>query len=150
MSSIAMEPPFAACFTATIILSVFIIANAMAGLLPGLNVIALLGMIVGSPGMPLVGWIAHFAIGTVVWGILFALIAPRLPGAYWARGIDFSIGAWLAMMIVLMPTVGKWLFAQNAGPPVAIATLVLHLIYGVVLGSAYSLLGRNTPSSASA
>jgi len=52
-------------FAATIVLSAMMVLKAMAGIMPEVNVIALLSTMLGEPGMPLIGWIAHFAIGTV-------------------------------------------------------------------------------------
>ena len=132
-------------FAATIVLSTIMLLKAAIGFMPELNVIALLSAVLGNPGIPLVGWTAHFVIGAIAWGLLFAVLYPRLPGASWVRGALFSIGAWLAMMIVLMPIAGKGLFAMatGMGPMVAIATLVLHLIYGIVLGAVFGALFAN-------
>ncbi len=129
-------------FAATIVLSTIMVIKASMGVMPGLDVIALLSAVLGNPGVPLVGWIVHFAVGTVLWGLLFAIIYPSLPGPFWLRGAVFSIGAWLAMMVVLMPIAGKGLFATatGMGPMVAIATLVLHLVYGIVLGAVFGAL----------
>ena len=130
-------------FAATIALSLIMVIKAAAGFMPMLNVIALLSALLGNPGVPLVGWTAHFVIGAIIWGALFAALVPSLPGAYCVRGAIFSGGAWLAMMIILMPLAGKGVFAAHAGLPVAVATLVLHLIYGVVLGAVFGgLIGK--------
>jgi hypothetical protein len=42
------------------------------------------------------------------------------------------------MMIIFMPLAGHGLFALSLGPQATVATLVLHLIYGAVLGVAYA------------
>lgn len=74
------------------------------------------------------------------WGILFALLVPKLPGAYWMKGVIFSIGAWVLMMILPMPMAGAGFFGINLGIGAPIATLVLHLIFGAVLGGTYGCL----------
>jgi len=95
------------------------------------------------------GWIGHFVLGTVAWGIIYAALQASLPGAPVVKGLIFGALAWLAMMIIFMPLAGdglfalslgpqaNGLFALSLGPQATVATLVLHLIYGAVLGVAY-------------
>jgi uncharacterized membrane protein YagU involved in acid resistance len=123
-------------FVATIVLSIFMVVKQMMGLMPQLNPVEMNTQMMGAQ-TPLVGWIVHFLIGTFLWGILYALIAPRLPGAHWFRGILFATGAWLLMMITLMPMAGAGLFGLKMGLMAPIATLILHWIYGAVLGGLY-------------
>lgn len=126
-------------FVATVVLSALMLLKAMMGLMPELNVIAMLANMTG--GGPLMGWIAHFAIGTILWGGLFAYLEPRIPGGSdWIKGMAFGIAAWLLMMIVVMPMAGAGFFGANLGMMAAVATLVLHLIYGAVLGATYAAL----------
>ena len=80
------------------------------------------------------GWIGHFVLGTVAWGIIYAALQASLPGAPVVKGLIFGALAWLAMMIIFMPLAGHGLFALSLGPQATVATLVLHLIYGAVLG----------------
>jgi hypothetical protein len=42
------------------------------------------------------------------------------------------------MMVIFMPLAGHGLFALALGHQATAATLVLHLIYGAVLGVAYA------------
>jgi len=42
------------------------------------------------------------------------------------------------MMIVFMPLGGHGPFALSLGPQAVVATLVLHLVYGAVLGVVYT------------
>ena len=46
------------------------IGKSMMGIMPELDVIAMLSGMMGAPLAA--GWIAHFVIGTVVWGAGFA------------------------------------------------------------------------------
>lgn len=57
----------------------------------------------------------HFFIVTVLWGVLFAWLDPFLPGQHWFRGAIFATGAWLVMMIVMMPMAGAGLFGVHPG-----------------------------------
>ena len=62
------------------------------------------------------------------------------------RGTIFGVGAWLAMMIVMMPMAGAGLFGLGLGMMTPVATLVLHVVYGLVLGGIYGLLSAKQGS----
>lgn len=126
----------AAGFAATFVLSALMVMKSMVGLMPELDVIAMISKILGAS--LLMGWIAHFMIGTAVWGGLFVWLAPYLPGgSYWLKGVIFGVGAWLMMMIAVMPMAGAGLFGISFGMMAPVMTLVLHIIFGVVLGGVY-------------
>lgn len=141
-------------FAATVVLSVLMLVKGAMGMLPQMNVIRMLaGMAhahLGLPATPLVGWLAHFAIGSLLWGIGFALLQPVLPGASAVRkALVFSVLAWLLMMLFPMPMAGAGLFGLKLGLMAPLMTLVLHLVWGAVLGAVYGLLG-NAPRPAEA
>lgn len=123
-------------FIATIVLSVI---KAAMDVIPQLDVAA---MIAGMMGTAIgVGWIIRFRIGTVAWGGGFALVHDRLSsGGAVMQGVVFGILAWLAMMIMIMPTAGAGLFGMARGPMAPVMTLVLHIIFGVVLGATFHRL----------
>lgn len=123
-------------FVATVVLSILMILKSMMGLMPSLNVIHMLGHMTGTG--PVGGWVAHFAIGSIAWGIGFRLLFGVLPGVMpWVKGIVFAVGAWLLMMIVVMPMAGAGFFGMHLGLMAPVMTLVLHIIFGVVLGAVY-------------
>lgn len=125
-------------FAATIVLSAIMLMKQQMGLMPELNPVNMIADMLGAS--TLVGWIMHFMIGTVLWGLLFAWLDPHLPGgAHWLKGIWFSVGAWLIMMIVLMPMAGAGLFGVKLGMMAPIMTLLMHIIYGAALGGVYGL-----------
>ncbi len=127
---------FLAGFIATIVLSVLLIAKTMMGIMPGLDVAAMLSAMMGAP--LIVGWIGHFMIGTIAWGGGFALLYESIPGgSALIKGIVFGVAAWLAMMILIMPMAGAGLFGMNFGIMAPMMTLVLHIIFGAVLGGVY-------------
>lgn len=77
-------------------------------------------------------------IGAIVWGGLFAWLDPHLPGnSHWLKGVTFGVGAWLLMMIAIMPMAGAGLFGMNFGMMAPAMTLMLHVIFGAVLGGVY-------------
>jgi hypothetical protein len=77
-------------------------------------------------------------IGTVLWGTQFAWLNPNGEG-HWLKGILFAVGAWFVMMIVVMPMAGAGFFGSNLGMMAPVMTLVLHVIFGLVLGAIYAL-----------
>lgn len=142
-------------FAATVVLSALMMMKSAMGLMPQLNAIQMLTEMganyAGLPATPMMGWIMHFFIGTVMWGILFALTTNMWPGgSYTVKGISFSIVAWLLMMLVPMPMAGAGLFGLNIGIMAPVATLVLHIIFGAVLGAVYGWLEPAEAGSAAA
>lgn len=126
-------------FVATAVLSMLMLVKSAMGLMPQLDMISMLSGMMGSG--PAMGWIAHFMIGAVIWGGLFALLEPNLPGgSLWVRGVLFGIGAWVLMMFGVMPMAGAGFFGMNLGMAAPIMTLMLHVIYGAVLGGVYAAL----------
>ena len=134
-------------FAATAVLSAMMVMKQSMGLMPELNPIATIAEMAGA-GSLLVGWIGHFVIGTVFWGAGFAIVSPYLPGSYWLRGSIFAAGAWLMMMLVVMPMSGSGLFGLRLGMMTPVATFVLHIVFGLVLGGVYSLLGGGQTTTA--
>ena len=125
---------------ATAVLSMIMLAKGMMGLMPELDVIAMLSSMLNTP--PVVGWIMHFMIGMLAWGLGFVALNRFLPGpSDVSKGISFGIAAWVMMMIAIMPMAGAGLFGLKIGMAAPVMTLMLHVIYGAVLGFAYSKLG---------
>ncbi len=88
------------------------------------------------------GWALHLVIGIVIWGLAFAALYSRIPGRPALRGVIFALGAWLLMMVVLMPLAGTGPFADQLGISGALAPLGLHVVYGLVLGTAFARLAN--------
>ncbi len=123
---------------ATIVLSVLMVLKAMMGLMPQLDLPKMIAGMMGSPDMPLIGWIVHFAIGIVVYGVAIAVLDSKLPGtSHVGHGIMLGVIGWLIMMVMLMPMAGAGFFGMNMGIMAPMMTLVLHLIFGAVLGWVY-------------
>lgn len=123
-------------FAATVVLSVMMVAKGMMGIMPELDVIAMLSAMMGAPAV--MGWMGHFMIGTLAWGIGFALLYDMIPGSSAvAKGVVFGIAAWLGMMVMVMPMAGAGLFGMAMGIMAPMMTLVLHVIFGAVLGAVY-------------
>ncbi len=124
-------------FVATLILSALMAMKAMMGVTPELNPIKMIADMLGAS--PAVGWAMHFMIGTMLWGTLFAWLNPSLPGeSHWLRGIVFAVGAWLVMMAAMMPMAGAGFFGSHLGMMAPVMTLMLHIVFGFVLGAVYA------------
>jgi len=122
-------------FIATLVLSLIMVMKAKMGLMPELNAIKMLAGMMHAP--LIMGWVAHFMIGTVVWGLLYSLAVRMLPGGVMGSALIFSVIAWMMMMVGPMPMAGAGLFGLKLGAMAPVATLMLHLIWGAVLGLSY-------------
>ncbi|HET7313917.1 DUF6789 family protein [Salinisphaera sp.] len=129
-------------FIATVAISVLMIVKAFSHRLSAFNTIEIIHRLLGGPLVT--GWIGHFVIGSLIWGVLFAVFYRRLPGGYAVvRGLVFGVYAWLAMMLLFLPVGGIGFFGVAIGWPVVGFTLAIHLVYGAVLGASYgSMTGQ--------
>lgn len=92
-------------------------------------------MLAGAMGGSLVlGWIAHFMIGTIL-AVIYAFVAPALPGAPAPRGALYGIAPWLVAQVAVMPMMGMPVFSGSL--VLALGSLVGHLVYGAVIGAVY-------------
>lgn len=132
-------------FVATIVLSAMMMGKAAMGVMPELDPV---GMIANMMRVSMaMGWVIHFMIGTIIWGVAFAVLLKVLPGSQlWIKGAVFGVGAWLLMMVAVMPMAGAGLFGMQMGMMAPVMTLVMHLIYGAVLGAVYGALPSNIPA----
>ncbi|WP_104018407.1 DUF6789 family protein [Roseovarius nitratireducens] len=124
---------------ATVALSLMMLMKGAMGLMPALDPISMIAMMMGVSTA--IAWGVHFMIGTVVWGGAFALLESYLPGGeLWLKGVVFGIGAWLIMMVAMMPMAGAGFFGMQLGMMAPIMTLVMHIAFGAVLGGVYAML----------
>ena len=132
---------------ATLVLSGLLLFKSNMELMPELNIIRLLTVLGGITTVQ--AWMDHFIVGVVLWGLFFGAydsLATR--PAYWLKGIIFGVFAWLVMMVAFMPLAKAGIFGYRLGPIAAGVTLAYHLVYGVVLGTAYGLLTAWVPVKA--
>lgn len=139
-------------FIATVVLSLLMLMKSAMGMMPHVDAIQMLtrmgAMYLELPLYPSIGWAAHFFIGTVLWGLIFAATAEWWPGtSYWVKGVSFSVVAWLLMMVMAMPMAGAGFFGMLLGIGAPVATLILHLIFGAVLGATYGWLISREPAA---
>lgn len=102
-------------------------------------------MLAGPMGGSLaLGWVAHLMIGTIL-ALIYAAVAPWLPGAPAVRGALYSIAPFLVAQIVVMPMMGMGLFSGSA--VMAFGSFVGHLVYGAVVGAIYGPVPARSAAS---
>jgi hypothetical protein len=83
---------------------------------------------------------AVFFLGGMVWALLYALaFDARLRGRPWERGVKFALVPWALSLLVFMPLIGGGVLGLSlgAGPLPILGNLILHGVYGVVLGAVW-------------
>ncbi|RBP05690.1 hypothetical protein DFR50_13453 [Roseiarcus fermentans] len=129
-------------FVATVYLSLIMIAKAKLGMTPAPERLRAtpeaVATLTGARLPSRAGWIGFFVVGSVFWGVAYAVLQPFLPGEPWVKGLVFGALLWLAAMIVFMPLAGQGLFGKTRGVSPAVASLILQLAYGGVLGLAFA------------
>lgn len=78
----------------------------------------------------------------LVWAVLYGFDAePRLGGPGWRNGMIFSLGPFLLSIIAFFPIMDGGVFGRDieAGPLPILGNLILHLVYGAVLGGVYAI-----------
>lgn len=125
-------------FVATVVLSMMMLMKKAMGLMPRLDMIGMLSRVTHTPRP--VDWVIHFAVGTFVYGIGTAVLAPVLPGDYWLDGVIVGAIGWMIAMVTLMPAAGKGFFGMNIGPSAPIMAMMMHVAFGAILGFVYGWL----------
>ena len=121
---------------ATVVLSGMMLIKAKMGVMPELDIISMLAGMMGAGAI--VGWLMHFMVG-IGYGVAFSQINQLLPAkSFIVKGIMIGVAGWLMMMLALMPMMGAGIFAMKMGMMAPVMTLVLHVIFGAVLGFVYN------------
>jgi len=74
------------------------------------------------------------------WGIVYGFVIDRrLDGPGWRNGMLFALIPWLISIFIFFPVMNAGVLGLDlhAGPLPVIGNLILHLIYGAVLGWAF-------------
>jgi hypothetical protein len=84
---------------------------------------------------------ANLVMG-LAWAVIYGFDAePRLSGSGWRKGMLFALGPWLLSIVAFFPIMDGGIFGReiHAGPLPIVGSLILHLVYGAVLGSVYAI-----------
>jgi len=98
----------------------------------------------------------HFGVGIALGLVYAAFVEPRLQGPGWRRGVLFALIPWALSLVLFLPLVGGGLLGLGlgAGPLPIVGNLILHLVYGAVLGWVYARdsveLSQTDPASVEA
>lgn len=89
----------------------------------------------------LVVMIANLVFG-LIWAMIYARFAePVINGAGWRKGVAFSLIPWILSIVVFLPIAGAGFLGLDldAGPLPVFGNLIIHLVFGLVLGSLYAI-----------
>jgi hypothetical protein len=83
---------------------------------------------------------ANLAMGLLLAIVYARYVEPRLGGASWWKGVRFALIPWLLSLIVFLPFMGGGMLGLDigAGPLPILGNLILHLVYGAILGVTYA------------
>jgi len=131
-------------FAATCVLSALILGKDW---LPHLDTIAVmdaiardLALAAGLP-TPFAGWLWHFIVGCLIWGWMYAVMEPIVPGSQpWRKGLYFGVMATLLVWLMVLPLAGAGMFGLQLSAVQPFVSLAEHLLYGVVLAIVYDRL----------
>ncbi|MEM1282202.1 MAG: DUF6789 family protein [Chlamydiota bacterium] len=132
-------------FIATTVMTLLMFVKNYFGVFTELNVVDVIDNVntsyFGLPKTAWGAWVVHFITGSVIYGIVFAFFNPKLTESFTFNGIIIGVGAWFVMMLLVFPLIGGGLFATVLGEHARVASLGLHVVYGVVLGYSYGKIG---------
>jgi len=95
--------------------------------------VALAKLVFGSVPKPVLlssGMLFHFFYGGIAGMIFVKLFTKRNV----VNGLLYGGILWLIMQVVFLPILGWGFFGINITPKIAVATLILHSVYGLTLG----------------
>lgn len=83
----------------------------------------------------------NLAIGLILAVIYAYFVEPNLSGPGWRRGMIFALVPWLLSILVFLPLVGGGVLGMDLGAGILpiLGNLILHLVYGAVLGGYYAI-----------
>lgn len=122
---------------ATIAMSALMILGMVSGVAPMPKPIpaAIVGKITGGapprPALMATAVLLHLGYGGF-WAGMLAVLTDRV--TVW-RGLTLGLGLWLVMQVAVLPFLGWGPFGVAQAPRIALATLILHLVYGGTLGA---------------
>lgn len=89
----------------------------------------------------IMGRYLHLVTGALL-GLLFGFLVERqffFVEFTVVSGILFAIIPWIVMMVILMPMIGKGFFGKKISGYQWLTALLMHLVYGAVLGGILSV-----------
>ncbi|TYP93566.1 hypothetical protein LX73_1272 [Fodinibius salinus] len=120
----------------TLVMSLIMLTGMATGMspIPEPIPVAIAKGIIGDLPQPLImgfAIITHFGYGAFWGAVLFNWMKAQ--GNIW-HGLGWGVMLWFIMELIVLPLLGWGAFGSAITPKIAVATLVLHLIYGGTLG----------------
>jgi hypothetical protein len=121
---------------ATVVMSALMIAAVLSGIspMPKPIPVALVARTLGGglpmPALIALGALAHLAYGAAAGAVLAGLIRHVTV----AKALAYGVLLWALMDLVWLPYLGWGILGTAITAKIALATLVLHLLYGLTLG----------------
>jgi len=131
-------------FIATVVMSILMMIGRRMNMSP-MDLPSSIGKMImknrmeGDPAVRRTGMIMHLIIGSL-WGLLFVIIASFYQFNLIWGGLLFAIAIWLLMQIFALPMMGAGLFGSKLGMKVPVMSLIMHLVYGLVLGFSVGII----------
>jgi len=128
-------------FAATCVLSALMLSKNW---LPQFDTITLLNRVADGLAIdaglphPFAGWLWHFIVGSLVWGWIYAVMEPIVPGSRpWRKGLYFGLMVTLLVWFTVMPLAGAGAFGTRLSWMQPFVSLIQHLVYGIALALVY-------------
>lgn len=127
-------------FAATMVLSAFMLMKQFMGFMPQMDMIGMISRMLNSSRS--IGWMIHFMVGGLLYGGVFGWVLGPADwgGAYWIKGLILGAAGWVLAMTMMMPMAGNGFFGVKLGGMVPVMSLLMHLMFGAVLGLSYGLM----------
>ncbi len=139
-SNFSINSAMVAGLAATAAMTMFTFMAPLMGI--SMNIPEMLASTMGAP--IIVGWLAHFMVGVILAISFAAIYVPNFSTSNKIKtGAIFSLFPWLMAQVVIMPMMsimngGTYFNGFFSGSIVlAAASLMGHLVFGVVLGLLY-------------
>ena len=121
---------------ATILMTIVMLIGKQTGMspMPEPVPVALTKLLFGAltnPALLIVAVILHLGYGGVNGGIVASIFGRK--SNFW-HGLSWGVILWLIMQLIVLPILGWGAFGAAVTPKIAMATFVLHLVYGAALG----------------
>jgi hypothetical protein len=121
---------------AAIITTIINLAGRAAGVLSEAMDLKLMAEFAIDPAAHPAGALALGSVIHIIAGGVVGSIYAFLVRSYTAKsGLFFMLAFWLVMMLVVSPLAQRGLFGIKLGLAFPIATLILHVVFGAVMGS---------------
>lgn len=122
---------------ATLAMTILMLLGSASGLspMPRPIPVAIMGKLFGGgaprPVLMVLGVASHLAYGGVWGGVLARLSSSVTIG----KGVLLALLLWLGMQVLVLPFLGWGVFGTALTVKIAVATLILHLVYGITVGA---------------